>query len=123
MTRGGRGCLLVALVACASTAPTPTLTGRWAGTATASGKVVTIDFVVAQDGVAVTGSGTTASSAGSAAATITGTCTYPNISLSFTSAGLQPWNFTGQFENADLLTGQVNGSGFVNVAWIFRRVP
>jgi hypothetical protein len=113
---------VLALSACKDAQkPDPTLGGRWSGTMTASGTTVTVSMTLAQSGESVSGAGTMSSTSTSLALTVSGTCTYPNVSLTLASGTMTPSNFTGTFATPDDLAGVVNGSGFVNIGLALRR--
>jgi hypothetical protein len=105
-----------------STAPPPTLSGQWFGSAsTDTGVPFSITLTLHQAADVVTGSGNLTAIGFAEVLTARGTSAYPNVSLILTTVGYQPMNFTGRFANAAQVTGTLNGSGFVNAPIIFDR--
>jgi len=95
-----------------STSPSnPIMDGSWTGSI--GGDVFSLSL--SQDGNNVTGSvvGTRADGQ-TESGTINGTNTYPNVSLTFSMTGFNPFTFTGTFSDANTVSGVLNGSGFTD---------
>ena len=94
-----------------------------AGSWTSSSDGSTLTMVLANSSGAVTGSGVFAAGTASLALTITGaySASATTVSLSMQAAGFQTLNFSGQLISAKQMVGTLNGSGFVNTAWVFNK--
>lgn len=88
----------------------PTIDGRWSGSSAGTNYSMT----VTERDKTVTGSATISAPSGSIALTVTGSHAHPAVSLTLSATGYESFNFTGNFETEDLITGRLNGSGFVN---------
>jgi hypothetical protein len=74
-----------------------------------------VTLTLQQAGTQVTGNGSLVGSNGSAALTVTGSFSAPNMSLTITSPGFESITYAGTV-TGNTMTGTMNGSGFVNVA-------
>lgn len=117
------GVLAMLLVGCGgdSSGPAPIqVEGAWSGPVTfSSGSSGTLSFTVTETAGSVTGSGTLVGST-SAALSVSGSYSEPNVSLTLSSPGFQPINLTGVVSSSSL-TGTINGSGFLNSAVTLAR--
>jgi hypothetical protein len=102
-----------------STGPrSATMTGSWSG----SSGGVTLNMILSEgSGGAITGTGSIAGEGGSLALTISGTHPHPNVGLTLASPGFDPMNFAGTFVNNNLVSGTLNGSGFLDFAITLHR--
>ena len=88
----------------------PSIDGSWSGSIGSTN----FSMTVTERDRTVTGSATISGSGGSIALTVTGTHAHPAVALTMSATGFESFNFTGNFETDDLITGSLNGSGFVN---------
>jgi hypothetical protein len=96
---------------------TPTVTGTWRGTANVGGASLTMNLQLTERDQSINGSGTIVG-AQSIAVSISGTHNFPNVSMTISSAGLEPLNFLGVLSGDNrTLQGNLSGSGFENVAF------
>jgi len=114
-------CVLATLAACGDSGttppPPPTVTGTWTGFfTTAGGAPVDVSLLLTESSGQITGSGTFAvGSAGALAFNITGVHSFPSMSITMTSSGLNDANYAGTVDPAGTtINGTLNGSGFVN---------
>lgn len=113
--------LLFALVAgCSKDEPVtpnyPMMSGSWRGAASG----ITILVTMSESGNVINGSGKFVTR-DTLIITISGSKTYPDITLQIAAAGYQPSLFRGKFSDDNTVTGKFNGSGFSNFDMIFRR--
>ena len=102
---------------------TPTVNGRWSGSATsASLGLVTLTLTLSEsENGAITGSGNIVDGE-NVAVTVTGTHADPNVSMNLSlGAQFEAINFAGQFVGDNTITGTLNGSGFTNFAMTLRK--
>lgn len=99
-----------------STGPELTVTGVWSG-AMSDG---TANLTLTQSGSNITGSGSLSGPGGTEAVTVTGSFAKPNVSLTLTAAGFSPINYSAEL-NKNRLVGEMNGSGFSNLAVTLTR--
>jgi len=97
----------------------PSIDGRWSGSSAGTNYSMT----VTERDKTVTGSASISAPGVSIALTVTGTHAHPAVSLTLSATGYQSFNFTGNFETDDLITGRLNGSGFVNEQISLLRSP
>jgi hypothetical protein len=92
------------------------LTGSWSGTMVSSGISATIDYSIEEAASGeVTGTTRFAGTNFSLTGTVKGTRTGNVVSLTSTFAGFQPYTYVGTVDaTANVITGTINGSGFVN---------
>ena len=98
----------------------PSIDGRWSGSVSGG---TNFSMTVTERDRTVTGSATISGSGGSIALTVTGTHAHPAVALTMSATGFESFNFTGNFETDDLITGSLNGSGFVNEQISLLRSP
>jgi hypothetical protein len=77
-------------------------------------------LTLAQTGANVTGSGQLSSTSNTIPLTASGTFVSPTLSLTLSSAGFQPTQYTATLSNGRL-TGNLNGSGFNQLAMTLTR--
>lgn len=115
--------LILTLPACDSGAEDedPSLNGSWQGTTTISGLTVGMAMQLNEASGAVTGNGTV-SAPDPVAVTITGTYTYPNVSLTLRSTSFADLSFAGTVSgDGKAISGSLNGSGFNNFGLTIRK--
>ena len=115
---------LAALVAtgCDSSDPEPPpepepirISGRYDGTANVDGLAVTLETTLSEISNSVSGSGTLRIS-NPVAVTATGSHVPPDFNITFRATGLEDLNYAGTTNStASVMTGRLNGSGFVNI--------
>ncbi|MCS7081522.1 MAG: hypothetical protein N2561_03300 [Bacteroidetes bacterium] len=114
--------LVVALIAsglsCKKEEKTPGLSGRWVGIV----QGVTLDVTLVESKGTITGSGSVQAPGVSISVSVTGTYSFPNVSMTFRSTGYEDFTFSGTLSaDGNTLAGALNGSGFNNVAITLRR--
>jgi hypothetical protein len=94
-----------------------------AGSWNSSSNGATLTMVLVNTNGAVTGSGVYSVGITSVALTISGaySASTTTVSLSMQATGFQTLNFSGQMISTKQMVGTLNGSGFVNTAWVFNK--
>jgi hypothetical protein len=116
--------LVCASLACGdSSGPSaPSMTGTWSGNTSAGGVPFTFSMTVTAAGQQVSGNGQfMVQGGGSVVFTVAGNHVHPNVSLTIMATGSQDAIYTGSFTNNSSISGQLNGSGFVNVGLTLNR--
>ena len=118
---------LAAAAACSdsSSGPEPVdLDGRWSGQATL-GTFSTFTLTITEADGQVTASGNITQGSASAALTGVGTWAEPSLSLTLSSPGYEPIDFTATYDETSAgeaqLRGRLNGSGFGNTPLTLTR--
>jgi hypothetical protein len=93
---------------------TPSLSGIWGGPiqldSTSAGAVVSLN----ETAETVSGYGEFIVSPGGLSFTVTGTHSYPSVSLTLQISGLEDVNYSGTLSGSDTIYGSLNGIGFVD---------
>jgi hypothetical protein len=110
------------LVGCggAGTEPKPTIAGTWTGNVITANSSSSVTLTLQQSGTSLTGNGAWIGTTGTAALTVSGTFTAPSMSLTIGSPVYDPINFPGTISGR-MMTGTMNGSGFVNTSVTLTR--
>ena len=109
---------LLALPACDSGGGNedPAIEGQWSGTANVDGAAVTFDATFNNSGGEVSGNGTLDLAGESYSTEVSGTYSYPNVSLTLSTDEFSDLNFSGDMsEDGQRIDGQFNGSGLSDV--------
>lgn len=108
--------LLVLSVACGDGGPSGgDVEGAWSGGITEGGSQLgTLTMTLTENQGTISGNGSIAGGA-SFALTVSGTFSKPSASMTLTSPGLNPFNFTATVGD-NTMDGTLNGSGFLNSA-------
>ena len=108
---------LLALPACDSDGnEDPAIEGQWSGTANVDGSTVTLDATFNDSGGEVSGNGTLDLAGESYSTEVSGTYSYPNVSLTFATGEFAILNFSGDMsEDGQRIDGQLNGSEISDV--------
>ena len=108
---------LLALPACDSGGnEDPAIEGQWSGTANVDGATVTFDATFNNSGGEVSGNGTLDLAGESYSTEVSGTYSYPNVSLTLTTEEFTDLNFSGDMsEDGQRIDGQLNGSEISDV--------
>lgn len=98
------------------------LSGRWGGGSSA----MSIDVTITESGGNLSGSGTLKIAdgrayAGTHAGTVSGSHAHPHVSLTLVGSGFPGINFTGKISDTNTIGGSVNGAGFSNLPFTFKR--
>ncbi len=97
----------------------PKIDGTWVGVV-ANGLEMALQ--IQEDHTAVSGLGAFIVTGGTTLqGSVTGTDTYPNVSISFGAPGYQPVAITGQFLSTTTITAELNQSGFDHVQVTFYK--
>jgi hypothetical protein len=98
-----------------TTPANPTMDGTWQGTIRGGVALYSLENL-SQSGNNVTGTVIVISNTGVVfgPGSVSGTNTYPDVSLSLSIPGYQAMTFTGSFSDDNTVAGVLNGSGFVN---------
>jgi hypothetical protein len=94
----------------------PSTQGAWSGSYS-GGPPWTVNLT--ENDTQISGSGIIA---GSLTYGVTGKNIYPQVTMTFVLANYRPFTFTGSFVNKSMLSGVLNGSGFVNANAVFNRL-
>nr|BCX01925.1 MAG: hypothetical protein KatS3mg041_1971 [Bacteroidota bacterium] len=109
---------LLSGLSCKKEEKTPGLSGRWTGVV----QGITIDVTLVETKGTITGSGSIQAPGVSISVSVTGTYSFPNVSMTFRSTGYEDFTFSGTLSaDGNTLSGSLNGSGFNNVAITLRR--
>jgi hypothetical protein len=106
--------------------PDPSLSGTWIGDIitedqdTGEPLLMPLRLVLTQKENEITGNGRLVEII--SIDLVTGTCTYPNISLTLHAVGYPPFYFQGTFSGENMVVGSVDGSGFTNDPLTLKRL-
>jgi hypothetical protein len=89
----------------------PNVTGTWSGSVGTGTGTMTLTHNTSTG--QITGNGSISAGVAALAITVQGTYARPTVSLTVSSPGYEPFNFTGT-HSGNSITGVINGSGFVN---------
>jgi hypothetical protein len=89
----------------------PNVTGTWSGSVGTGAGTMTLTHNTSTG--QITGNGSISAGVSALAITVQGTYARPTVSLTVSSPGYEPFNFTGT-HSGNSITGVINGSGFVN---------
>ena len=127
MKRTMVGLTLVLAMACGGNGPTTppvaveAIAGSWTGQVPVGGAgYATLTLTLTHSNGNVSGNGMMGVGTTQLPQTVTGSYVGSTISLTLTSTGYSPMNFTGQV-GTNRMTGLLNGSGFVNAAVTLNR--
>jgi hypothetical protein len=100
------------------------MTGRWQGSRSELGWIVTVDLRLAEEESGrFTGSGhIDIVPKGGADGTVTGLHTHPDVSLAAEAPGFLWANFDGTFEGEDLIVGSVHSPFVGTIAFALHRL-
>ena len=92
----------------------PSTEGTWVGTIPGA---LRMSLTITQNIAVISGSGsiTNLQSGATLYADLSGSNSYPNVSISLGSKGYQPIKITGKFTNTATIIGELNESGFDHV--------
>jgi hypothetical protein len=113
--------LLVAgltLAACKdSTAPTPDLTGTWAGSSSGMG----FTFILIEEGQQLRGNGFLSIGGNSLNVTVAGSHRHPTVAFSIVAQGFESAGYSGKVVSASRMEGLLAGSGFTGDSLVLFR--
>jgi len=97
------------------------LSGAWSGQN--QGNRITMTLVESSSNI--TGSGNVSDANRNVPLTVSGTHNHPGVALTLQPEGYAPFTFDGTFilTSRDSIGGKLNGSGFIDFAFIFVRQP
>jgi hypothetical protein len=103
--------------------PKASLAGSWAGTTLISGVDFSISAVMTDQSGSIHGSGTIDADNGAlnCPATIAGSRSGNDFSISFSCSGFQAMNYAGEVTGGDNMTGLINGSGFDDLPFTMEK--